>query len=198
MALTFKQCKFILSATNSKHYPKKELPIIAVAGRSNVGKSSLINHLFNKKNLAKTSSVPGKTAHINFFSIDEEVYLVDLPGYGFAKKSKGEQNTWSRWILEFIEKKIEQTIFIVLIDSRHPPFPKDLELISWLSEIGKKPLVVFTKTDKLKRKEKKKLKALPEELLECKTVNYSIKNSSGKQKLINTIKESLANGLFED
>lgn len=195
MEYPFKQCKFILSATNAKHYPKDDFPIVVFAGRSNVGKSSLINHLFNKKNLAHTSSVPGKTALVNYFLVDDNLFLVDLPGYGFAQKSKQEQKNWGTWILEFIETKIDKILFIVLIDSRHPPFPKDIELIHWLKSLGKTPLIVFTKTDKLKRKEKIKLKSLPDELIDCKTISYSIKNNSGKKLLVNTIKEVLKNGL---
>jgi GTP-binding protein len=190
---SFDQCKFLLSVAKAPHYPKEDFPIIVFAGRSNVGKSSLINHIFSKKNLAQTSSTPGKTALINYFLIGDNLYLVDLPGYGFARKSKREQNSWKDWIAHFIEEKLDKIIFAVLVDSRHPPFPKDLELITWLTAQGKKPLVVFTKTDKLKRTEKKKLKELPEELQGCKTILYSTKNYSGKKLLINAIKEILDN-----
>lgn len=191
----FDQCKFVLSATKPSHYPKEDFPIVVFAGRSNVGKSSLINHMFNKKGLAKTSSVPGKTALINYFQIGDNLYLVDLPGYGYAAKSKKEQNNWKDWISEFIEENLEKIVFTILIDSRHPPFPKDIELIQWLASRGKKPLVVFTKTDKLKGKEKKKLKELPESLEGCKTVLYSTKNYSGKKLLINALKGALDNGI---
>lgn len=192
---SFDHCKFLLSVAKAPQYPKEDFPIIVFAGRSNVGKSSLINHLFSKKNLAQTSSTPGKTALINYFLIGDNLYLVDLPGYGFARKSKKEQNSWKDWIGHFIEEKLDKITFVILIDSRHPPFPKDLELIEWLESKGKKPLVVFTKTDKLKRTEKKKLKELPEELEGCKTVLYSTKNYSGKKLLINAIKEQLAHGI---
>ena len=192
---SFKQCRFILSATQPSHYPKEDFPIIAFAGRSNVGKSSLINHLFNHKKLAHTSSIPGKTALINYFLIDESIFLVDLPGYGFAKKSKLEKNNWNKWICDFIKTNSKKIIFVILIDSRHPPFPKDLELIEWLETLGKKPLVVFTKTDKLKAKERKSLKILSEPLVEYKKIYYSIKDHSGKQQLISTLKETLHNGI---
>ena len=145
---SFNNCKFILSATDPSHYPKQNFPILVLAGRSNVGKSSLINHLFSKKKLAYTSTVPGKTALINYFLIEDNLFLVDLPGYGFASKSKKEQNNWRNWILEFIEENIDKIIFTILIDSRHPPFPKDIELIDWLSARGKKPLVIFTKKNR--------------------------------------------------
>jgi len=187
----FKQCKFILSATDPKHYPKQDFPIVVFAGRSNVGKSSLINHLFNNKKLAHTSSVPGKTAHINYFLIDDNLFLVDLPGYGFAKRSKSEQNDWSDWINKFIETNFDRITFTVLIDSRHPPFPKDLELIKWITSLGKKPLVVFTKTDKLKGKEKAKLNQLPQELEGCKTIKYTTKKDLSKKELINTLRMQL-------
>lgn len=191
----FKTCKFLVSGTDPSHYPKDDFPIVVFAGRSNVGKSSLINHVFNKKGLAHTSSVPGKTALVNYFLIGDNLFLVDLPGYGFAKRSKSEQNLWKGWIAAFIEANLEKIIFTILIDSRHPPFPKDLELLDWLESIGKKPLVVFTKTDKLKGKERKKLKELPEKLKGCKTILYSTKNYSGKKLLINTLKDMLDNGI---
>ena len=192
---SFDQCRFILSATDPSHYPKEDFPILVFAGRSNVGKSSLINHLFGKKDLAKTSSVPGKTALINYFQVGDNLYLVDLPGYGYAVRSKKEQNNWKDWISDFIEENLDKIIFTLLIDSRHPPFPKDIELIQWLVSREKKPLVVFTKTDKLKGKERSKLKELPEILEGCKTINYSTKNYSGKKLLINTLKEALENGI---
>jgi len=190
----FKQCKFILSATDPSHYPKEDYPIVVFAGRSNVGKSSLINHLFSKKKLAHTSSIPGKTALINYFLIDDNAYLVDLPGYGYAKKSKTEQNKWGTWINTFIETKIDKITFVLLIDSRHPPFEKDLELITWFRSLGKKPLIVFTKTDKLKGKEKKKINQLPKELDGCKTILYTTKKDLSKTLLINTLKERLSDG----
>ena len=192
---SFNSCRFILSATDPSHYPKEDFPLLVFAGRSNVGKSSLINHLFSQK-LAKVSAVPGKTALINYFLIDDNLFLVDLPGYGFATKSKEEQNNWKKWIFEFIEEKMEKIIFTILIDSRHPPFPKDIELIDYLRSRGKNPLVVFTKTDKLKGKEKSKLKELPKYLEGCKTVLYSTKDYSFKKILINTLKEILRDGIY--
>ena len=191
---SFNSCKFVLSATKPEHYPKEDFPIVVFAGRSNVGKSSLINHLFSKKNLAKTSSVPGKTALINYFLIDDNLFLVDLPGYGYARKSKYEKNRWSKWINTFIEKNIDRITFAILIDSRHPPFKKDLELITWFRSLGKKPLVVFTKTDKLKGKEKKRLKELPDELEGCETILYTTKKDLSKKLLINSLKERLSDG----
>lgn len=192
---SFDKAKFLLSCTKSEHYPKEDFPIIVFAGRSNVGKSSLINHLFSKKNLAQTSSTPGKTALINYFLVGDNLFLVDLPGYGFAKKSKKEQDAWRKWITDFIEEKIDKITFALLIDSRHPPFPKDIELIEYLDTLGKKPLVVFTKTDKLKGRERKKLKELPSELEGCRTILYSTKNYSGKKLLINALKDMLTNGI---
>jgi GTP-binding protein len=190
---SFDQCSFILSATDPSHYPTQDFPILVFAGRSNVGKSSLINHLFGK-NLAKTSSVPGKTALINYFLVGDNLYLVDLPGYGYAAKSKQEQSNWGGWISDFIDEKLDKILFLLLIDSRHPPFPKDIEVLKWLKEKEKKPLVVFTKTDKLKGKERNKLDKLPPVLEGCTTVNYSTKNDSGKKVLIHTLKEMLVHG----
>ena len=184
------------SATTSAHYPKEDFPIIVFAGRSNVGKSSLINHLFNSKNLARISTVPGKTALINYFLIDNNLFLVDLPGYGFAKKSKQEQLLWSNWINEFIDFNMNRIIFTILIDSRHPPFPKDIELIEFLNSKTKKPIIVYTKTDKIKGFKEKKIHQLPTSLERHKTILYSIKDDKGKKELIYQLKEILENELY--
>jgi GTP-binding protein len=192
---SFNTCRFLLSATKPSDYPKQDFPLLVFAGRSNVGKSSLINHLFSEK-LAFVSTVPGKTDLINYFLIDNNLFLVDLPGYGFAAKSKQEQSNWNKWIEEFVEENMSKILFTVLIDSRHNPFPADIELLAYLKSRGKKPLVVFTKTDKLKGKEKAKLKDLPEYLQGCKTLLYSTKDYVGKKILIKTLKEILSDGIY--
>ena len=143
----FNTAEFVISNTDYKKCPKPDLSEIAFIGRSNVGKSSLINMLAGRKNLAKTSSRPGKTQLINHFKIDDSWYLVDLPGYGYAKTSKKNREAWGKMIQDYILNRENLQIVFVLIDSRIDPQRIDLEFINWLGECGV-PLVLFTKADK--------------------------------------------------
>lgn len=155
--------KFIKSITNISQIPSENLPEIAFAGRSNVGKSSLINCLLNRKKLALTSSSPGKTRLINFFNVNNSIYFVDLPGYGFAKTSKDERKKWKILIEEYISKSPRLTGIIQIIDARIGPTDLDIEMISWLSYLNIPMLVVATKIDKLP---KNKMRAISGEYLE--------------------------------
>lgn len=151
--------KFIISNTDINRCPKPDLPEYAFIGRSNVGKSSLINKLTRQKKLAKTSSRPGKTQLINHFLINKQWYLVDLPGYGYAKVSKSKRKAWSGFIKEYILKRQNLLCLFVLIDSRIPPQKSDLEFIY---ELGIKQVpfaLVFTKIDKLSKNEMQKTRA---------------------------------------
>ena len=130
--------------------PENELPEIAFAGKSNVGKSSLINGLLNRKSLARTSAQPGKTQTINFYNVNSEVYLVDLPGYGYAKRGQKGQEQIQRIIETYILQREQMTCLFVLVDSRHEPQAIDLAFIEWLGENGVPFAIVFTKADKLK------------------------------------------------
>lgn len=143
--------KFIQSNTEVDNLPAQSLPEYAFIGRSNVGKSSLINMLTGQKKLAKISSKPGKTITINHFLINENWYLVDLPGYGFAKRSRTNREKWVAMLQEYLEKRVNLVYLFVLIDSRIPPQTIDLEFINDLGEIGLPFVVVFTKTDKLSK-----------------------------------------------
>ncbi|MBU1368585.1 MAG: ribosome biogenesis GTP-binding protein YihA/YsxC [Bacteroidetes bacterium] len=143
--------KFIQSNTEVDKLPAQSLPEYAFIGRSNVGKSSLINMLTGQKKLAKISSKPGKTITINHFLINENWYLVDLPGYGFAKRSRTNREKWVAMLQEYLEKRVNLVYLFVLIDSRIPPQTIDLEFINDLGEIGLPFVVVFTKTDKLSK-----------------------------------------------
>lgn len=147
--------------------PKGELlPEIALAGRSNVGKSSLINHLFNKKKLAKFSAAPGKTQLINFFSVDEQFLLVDLPGYGFAKAPLEEKDKWSQAIDTYLNSRKTLKLILLLVDCRRKPNQEDLALIEWAAAKQIPLLLILTKTDKLSNTEKIALmKKNPEALL---------------------------------
>ncbi|MDR0753920.1 MAG: ribosome biogenesis GTP-binding protein YihA/YsxC [Prevotellaceae bacterium] len=146
--MIIKQADFICSSNKTEQCPQHKLPEYAFIGRSNVGKSSLINMLANKKKLAKISSTPGKTRLINHFLINNSWYLVDLPGYGYAKASKTERSSFSKIIIDYIERREEMTLLFVLIDSRLEPQKADTEFINLLGKNGVPFAIIFTKTDK--------------------------------------------------
>ena len=148
--------EFVLSNTKVELCPKSKLPEYAFIGRSNVGKSSLINMLCNRKKLAKTSSRPGKTQLINHFLINKQWYLVDLPGYGYARVSKTQKKTFQKFITNYFIKRKELITAFLLIDLRHKPQTLDLEFMRWLGKNYIPFSIVFTKADKLKEKEIKK------------------------------------------
>lgn len=141
--------EFLISNTSFKKCPEDDRPEFAFIGRSNVGKSSLINMLTGKKKLAKTSSTPGKTQLINHFIINEEWYLVDLPGYGYAKASKKSRSSWEKFIAEYLLHRESLMTTFVLIDARLEPQKIDLEFMNWCGEKGIPFSIIFTKTDKL-------------------------------------------------
>lgn len=145
--------EFVVSNTRVDHCPKTKMPEYAFIGRSNVGKSSLINMLCNQKKLAKTSSRPGKTQLINHFLINKKWYLVDLPGYGYARASKTQKKTFQKFIVDYFTKRMELVSAFLLIDIRHEPQPIDLDFLRWLGEHFIPFSIVFTKVDKIKEKE---------------------------------------------
>lgn len=145
--------EFVVSNTNVEQCPKTKLPEYAFIGRSNVGKSSLINMLCNKKKLAKTSSTPGKTQLINHFLINKQWYLVDLPGYGYARTSKVQKKTFQKFITDYLIKRKELISTFLLIDLRHKPQPLDLKYMNWLGKNLIPFSIIFTKADKLKEVE---------------------------------------------
>ncbi len=151
--MEIKQAKFVVSNSSVDKCPKPDRPEYAFIGRSNVGKSSLINMLVNSKSLAKTSSRPGKTQLINHFIINETWYLVDLPGYGYAQAPKAERKKWERFIRQYILKRTNLYCLFVLVDIRHEAQPADLEFIEWLGENQVPFAIIFTKIDKLKPEE---------------------------------------------
>ena len=144
-----KTAKFVISNTDIKKCPQDGKPEYAFIGRSNVGKSSLINSLTNQKKLAMTSATPGKTLLINHYIINDEWYLVDLPGYGYAKRSKSQTEQLQHIISSYILDRQQLTLLFVLVDSRHEPQKIDLEFITWLGENGVPFSIIFTKADKL-------------------------------------------------
>ena len=149
--MIIKKAEFLQSNTKISKLPSPKFPEYAFIGRSNVGKSSLINMLVNRKGLAKTSSTPGKTITINHFIVNDAWYLVDLPGYGFAKRSKKDRELWKTMLQNYLLKRENLVYVFILIDSRIAPQKNDLEFIDWLGEIGLPFVLVFTKSDKLGR-----------------------------------------------
>lgn len=154
--LKIKQAAYCGSFVSLDQLPPGELPEVALVGRSNVGKSSLINKLVNRKNLAKSSSTPGKTRTINYYLINEDWYMVDLPGYGYAKVSKTEREKWGKMIASYIDKRMQLRGVIQLLDIRHPPSENDRMMNGWLQKSEIPVMIVATKADKLSRGAKQK------------------------------------------
>lgn len=150
--MKIKSAEFVVSNSEVAKCPDSKLPEYAFIGRSNVGKSSLINMLTERKNLAKTSGRPGKTQLINHFLINQSWHLVDLPGYGYARVSKTAKKTFQKFITAYFEKREQMICAFVLIDSRHKPQPIDLEFMAWLGEHQVPFCIIFTKADKMKPK----------------------------------------------
>jgi GTP-binding protein len=147
--LRITSAEFIISAAAPAQFPKAPMPEVAFAGRSNVGKSSLLNSLVNRKALAKTSSTPGKTQQINFFKINDRSHFVDLPGYGYAKVSKTEREAWVRLIEAYLRNRDQLRLVVALSDIRHEPTALDLDLFQWLESVGRPFIIVLTKHDKV-------------------------------------------------
>ncbi len=147
--MAFQKATFITSAPSLNDCPEETLPEICFAGRSNVGKSSLINKITNKKRLARTSNTPGKTQQMNFYEIDDTFYIVDLPGFGFAKVPKKERDRWGRDIHEYLSKRSTLKLILHLVDCRHNPTVLDEEFFYWMATNEKPFAVLLTKSDKL-------------------------------------------------
>ncbi len=146
-----------VSAVRREQYPQTVIPEFAFVGRSNVGKSSLINKLLNRKSLARVSATPGKTATINFYNIDETIFLVDLPGYGYAARSAAEIEKWGGMIEDYLQSRAQLRQVILLVDSRHQPTTDDHIMLDWIREYTQDGVIVIaTKTDKLKKRELEK------------------------------------------
>ena len=144
-----------VSAVKKSQYPKTEFPEFAFVGRSNVGKSSMINKLLNRKSLARVSSTPGKTITINFYNIDDTIFLVDLPGYGYAKRSKGDVESWGNMIDDYLYNRPQLRKVMLLVDSRHKPTQDDYMMLDWIraAQPDEGVIVIATKTDKLNKRE---------------------------------------------
>lgn len=153
MLLNVNNTEFIKSAANPQDFIPASLPAIVFAGKSNVGKSSVINRLLNRKNFARVGGQPGKTIHVNYFLIDKKAYFVDLPGYGYAKVSKEERNRWGRLMESFFAGEGLITLGVMIVDSRHKPTADDITMANWFLQTGCPLAVVANKSDKLKKSE---------------------------------------------
>ena len=153
MKINIHTASFLLSGVKKEHYPVTSMPEIAFAGRSNVGKSSMINKILNRKNFARVSATPGKTATINFYNIDDKLMLVDLPGYGYAAASKGERKTLSDVIGEYLTERKQLMQLILLVDSRHKPTADDRQMLASIKSAGGMAVVIATKADKLSKRQ---------------------------------------------
>jgi len=181
------KAEFTVSAVSPKQYPGLVQPEIALAGRSNVGKSSLINRFLNRKNLAKTSSRPGKTQTLNFYHVNEQWFFVDLPGYGYARVSKAEQVNWAKFINEYLLQREQLAGIIQLVDIRHEPTNDDVTMAEWIVHSGLPFLVVATKADKIGKSRWGPQKELIRKKLnlnrEAEIVVFSAETSVGLQEL---------------
>lgn len=184
------QAQFIRSAVSSRDFPGKGLPQVVFAGRSNVGKSSVINRLLNRKNFARVGESPGKTVHINFFLIDEQVYFVDLPGYGYAKVSKQEKERWGRLIETYFASDLI-SLGIQIVDIRHKPTKDDVTMAQWFLGTGVPFVVVANKLDKIKRSAVQPSCDLIRETLgiteDVKLIPFSAEKGDGREELFQII-----------
>ncbi len=194
MTLQIKQAKYIGTYVKIDQLPNDDLPEIALVGRSNVGKSSLINKIVNRRNLAKSSSTPGKTRTINYYLINNEFYLVDLPGYGFAKVSRSERNRWGSMIEAYLQKRTQLRGVIQLVDIRHAPSENDVLMRNWLEQNGIPFLVVATKADKISRGARaKNLNIIRKAMnLDQNPLYFSAQTGEGQEEFIEEIAAALA------
>lgn len=195
MAINLQKAEFILSAVAPKHFLRDGLPQVAFAGRSNVGKSSVINRLLNRKNFARVGAAPGKTTQINYFKIDNAFYLVDLPGYGYAKVSKAERDRWGKLMESYFADPELMTLGVMIVDSRHKPTADDCTMARWYREAGCPFVVVANKLDKLKKSEiEPNLQTIRDTLElgeEDVVIPFSAEKGTGRQELVSVILDSV-------
>lgn len=189
--MDIKQAEFIISAVQPSQYPIDGMAEVAFVGRSNVGKSSIINAMTNRRKLAKTSQTPGKTRLINFFLINNGFYLVDLPGYGYAKVSKTEKASWGRTIEMYINDRQELKRVVILVDCRHKPTNDDITMLEWTKHFGYDYVIVATKSDKLSNNDLKKSEKIIRDTLKMgkdeKIFFFSSLNKKRREELIDFV-----------
>ena len=192
--MNFNNVEFLISAASSRDFPADRLPEIAFAGKSNVGKSSVINRILQRKNFARVGEKPGKTIHVNYFTIDKQCYFVDLPGYGYAKVSQKEKERWGKLMESyFAADRID--LGVMIVDARHAPTDNDIVMANWFIESGCPFVVVANKLDKLKKSELipnmeriRDVLALPEE---CVVIPFSAEKGTGRDDLIHHIMDAV-------
>lgn len=188
--MNFQNVEFLISAAAPKDFPSNRLPEIAFAGKSNVGKSSVINRLLQRKNFARVGDKPGKTIHVNYFTLDKKCYLVDLPGYGFAKVSQSEKARWGKLMEDYFAAN-RITLGILIVDYRHPPTNNDITMARWFLDSGCPFVVVANKMDKLKKSELQPNLQLIRQDLElpdsCPIIPFSAEKGDGRDALVKLI-----------
>ena len=194
MPINLQKAEFVRSAAKSGDFPRDRLPQVAFAGRSNVGKSSVINRLLGRKNFARVGAAPGKTTHINYFLIDGAFYLVDLPGYGYAKVSRAEKERWGRLMDSYFQDEGEiLTAGVLIVDIRHKPTADDVTMHDWFRQTGCPEIIVANKLDKLKKSQVEPALQLIRETLELTEedalVPFSAEKGEGKDTLIRLLTE---------
>ena len=188
--MNFQNVEFLISAASPKDFPGNRLPEIAFAGKSNVGKSSVINRLLQRKNFARVGDKPGKTVHVNYFVIDRKCYFVDLPGYGFAKVSQQEKQRWGKLMEDyFASSRID--LGVLIVDYRHPPTNNDITMANWFLESGCPFVVVANKMDKLRKSElSPNLETICRDLNlpeNCHVIPFSAEKGDGREELVRHI-----------
>lgn len=193
--LNLHRAEFIRSAVKTKDFPGDGRPQIVFAGKSNVGKSSVINRLLNRRNFARVGGQPGKTIHINFFDIDKQVYFVDLPGYGYAKVSKAERDRWAALIDSYFASG-EITLGIQIVDVRHKPTADDVTMANWFLGTGMPFVVIANKLDKIKKSEREGNVQLIRETLglpeDVQVILFSAEKGDGRDEMLRIIEEHIA------
>ena len=192
--MNFQNVEFLISAASVKDFPAARLPEIAFAGKSNVGKSSVINRLLQRKNFARVGDKPGKTIHVNYFTLDKKCYLVDLPGYGFAKVSQSEKARWGKLMEDYFAAN-RITLGVLIVDYRHPPTNNDVTMARWFLDSGCPFVVVANKMDKLKKSElEPNLKTIREDLElpdSCPIIPFSAEKGDGRDTLVKLILQAV-------
>lgn len=192
--MNFQNVEFLISAASVKDFPAARLPEIAFAGKSNVGKSSVINRLLQRKNFARVGDKPGKTTHVNYFTLDKKCYLVDLPGYGFAKVSQSEKARWGKLMEDYFAAN-RITLGVLIVDYRHPPTNNDVTMARWFLDSGCPFVVVANKMDKLKKSElEPNLKTIREDLElpdSCPIIPFSAEKGDGRDALVKLILQAV-------
>ena len=190
--------EFIKSAANAKDLINSPVPQIVFSGKSNVGKSSVINKLLNRKSFARVSSSPGKTIHVNYFLIDNKVYFVDLPGYGYAKVAKTEKARWSQLMEDFFSQPDHITLGIMIVDSRHKPTADDVLMSRWFNASGCKMIVVANKIDKVKKSQVEYNITVIRDTLELRDdtliINFSAEKGTNRNILLSEIENAITSG----